>query len=146
MKHKRVYLRFFHRELVYTPLDLIYEHQVLQCRPRRVELWGKVCQARVQKTLLGYELKMGVLRKNCPDLGTANYLRVFASLGLPAVSIPYNPVETARLAPLLDRSFQEINQKIEQLAPADTEPDRHLYFRCRIYHYLATRIREMEDR
>ncbi len=140
----RLYLKNFYQELQYTPLDMVYEHHVLPARTRRVTLLGKVCRARVQKTLLGHEVKMSLLRKNCPDLVTARYLKIFASLGLSAVLIPYNPVETNRILPMLERSFNEINHKIETAASQRKLPGRALYYRRRIYHYLADRIRQLE--
>ena len=145
MKKKRVYLKTFHRELKFTPIDMIYEHHVLPVRVRKIELLGNVCRARVQKTLLGYEVKMGRLRKNCPDLVTARYLKVFASLGLASVYIPYNPVHTAKIVPILERSFHEINRKINKIASIATNPIKHFYYRRRIYHFFAERIKEVEN-
>ena len=50
-------------------------------------------------TFLGFELKLSRKRITCPDMVTARYLMLFAEMGMDAVSIPYDPTQTARLLP-----------------------------------------------
>jgi len=120
---KRISYLKFYSSLTWTPIDTVYSDYVLPLQARWVELLGRICRVEVQKTLLGYELKMGVVRKNCPDLVTARYLRIFAAIGKGSISIPYNPVDTARILPMLEQSFQEINRKILALSLKDSRFD-----------------------
>jgi|GEM_PF-6481871 len=101
------------------PAD-VYAARVLTLPRRRVDLVGRITRARVQKALWGYEVRMGRRRKTCPDEVTARYLQIFALLGLDAVWIPYNPVETGRILPELEQAFGRVQERL--LAAAVAEP------------------------
>lgn len=135
----------YHRILDGLPkpgLEDIYHEQVRQVRTRTVGLAGRPGPVSVMRTLLGYEIKTGNHRKGCPDLATARYLAVFASLGLPQVEIPYNPVVTGQLLPALEAARSLLDGEIERLAPAAAGRRRHRYVRQRIYQAMMKRLLE----
>jgi len=91
-------------------LASLYQHHVLSTRTREVKLLGRKCSPQVLYTFLGFELKMGRKRVTCPDMTTARYLRVFGEVGLATIQIPYDPTQTARLLPPLERSLNRIKE------------------------------------
>ncbi|HSR51810.1 MAG TPA: hypothetical protein VLV83_13355 [Acidobacteriota bacterium] len=93
-------------------LARLYCGQVLPLRTRTVELLGRKCQARIQYSFLGYEVKMGRKRVTCPDNVTARYVKMFAELGLKRVEIPYDPTRTAALLPRLEKAFTAIDEAL----------------------------------
>jgi hypothetical protein len=127
-------------------LDDLYARLVIGQRTRRVELPGRICRADILKTLLGYEVKLGAVRKNCPDAVTARYLAVFGSLGLDAVLIPYNPVETAAILPAMEGAFAALEPAARAHAQRHGRPERTARLRRRLFHQLARRIRTLTDR
>lgn len=93
-------------------LAQIYCREILPLRTRTVELLGRKCQARIQYSFLGYEVKMGRKRVTCPDNVTARYVKLFAELGLKQVEIPYDPTRTAALLPRLEKAFAAIDEAV----------------------------------
>ena len=85
-----------------------YCQQVVPFKTRRVLLPGRKCAARIMYTFLGYEVKAGKRRLNCPDLVTARYVRIFAELGMKHILIPYDPTRTGRLIDRLERQFEKL--------------------------------------
>lgn len=90
----------------------IYSEKVLSQRTRTVPLLGRKCEPKIMYTFLGYELKMNRKRLTCPDMSTARYLILFAEIGMPSVEIPYDPTQTARLLPELERAFERVKQAL----------------------------------
>lgn len=88
----------------------IYSEKVLPQRTRTVSLLGRKCEPKIMYTFLGYELKMNRKRLTCPDMSTARYLILFAEIGMPSVEIPYDPTQTARLLPELEKAFERVKQ------------------------------------
>lgn len=77
---------------------------------RWVNLLGRKCTPRIERTFLGYELRMGRKRLPCPDMVSARYLSIFAELGFRRAAIPYRPTDTAALLPRLERLFAQLKQ------------------------------------
>ena len=98
------------RELIGRLADC-YASQTLAHRHRVVTLRGRVCQARVMYTLLGYEVKAGRRRITCPDLVTARYLRLFAEIGMPHIRIPYDPTLTRAILPEMESLLEAARQQ-----------------------------------
>ena len=130
--------------LEHPGLDTLYADRVLTIRTRRVELPGRLGQARIQKTLLGYEVQLGPVRKGCPDEVTARYLALFASLGLAAVRMPYNPVETRMLLAELESAFAGIGRAAAAAASRAGRPDLRRHYERRLCRLLAGRIRQLD--
>lgn len=86
----------------------IYQEEILGMRHRVVTLAGRRCRPLLMRTLLGFELQLGRKRVTCPDLVTAQYLSLFAEIGMPQVSIPYDLTITSALMPALEAAFQEL--------------------------------------
>lgn len=125
-------------------LDTLYADRVLTIRTRRVELPGRLGRARIQKTLLGYEIQLGSVRKGCPDEATARYLALFASLGLASVRMPYNPVETRMLLAELESSFAGIGRAAATAAGRTGRPDLRRHYERRLCRLLADRIQRID--
>ena len=88
----------------------IYCLDVLQHSTRPVELLGRKCSPRILYTFLGFELKAGRKRIDCPDKVTARYLKVFAELGFREVRLPYDPSRTAILVTGLEHALGRIQE------------------------------------
>jgi hypothetical protein len=88
----------------------IYREQVRSLRTRafRLDVEPRENKTEIQHTLLGVELKAGNRRISCPDLSTARYLQVFASLGCEEIAIPYDITKISHLADELESSRQKI--------------------------------------
>jgi hypothetical protein len=126
-------------------LDVLYQERVLPLKYRRVDLPGRLGRARIQKTLLGYEVQLGNVRKGCPDEVTARYLALFASLGLTEILIPYSPVDTAALLPDFERAFADTLAAARETARQVERPDLRRYYERRLCRMLADRIRTLHD-
>ncbi|GAB4240406.1 MAG: hypothetical protein Kow00109_15550 [Acidobacteriota bacterium] len=85
--------------------------EILSAGPVRwVELLGRKCVPRIERTFLGYELRMGKKRLPCPDMVSARYLSIFAELGFRRVAIPYRPTDTAVFLPRLERLAAQLRE------------------------------------
>lgn len=122
-------------------LDVLYAERVLPLKYRRVDLPGRLGRTRIQKTLLGYEVQLGHIRKGCPDEVTARYLALFAALGLSEILIPYSPVDTARLLPEFERAFADTLAVAFETARQVGRPDLRRHYERRLCRLLADRIR-----
>ncbi len=60
---------------------------------------------------------MGSRRLTCPDRASARYLIIFAELGMSSISIPYDPTQTARFLPELERAFDRIKRLLQKRFP-----------------------------
>jgi hypothetical protein len=98
-------------------LRRIYKEQVLSGRTRDVRLLGRKCEARMLRTFLGIEVKLGNRRITCPDLSTARYVKLFGELGIPSIRLPYDPTRTARLLPELESAVQTILDELRAGEP-----------------------------
>ncbi len=143
MTPPRLYTRHIFEGLAEPGLDDLYASLVIGRRTRRVDLPGRVCRAGIMKTLLGYEVKLGSVRKSCPDEVTARDLAVFGSLGLDSVLIPYNPVETAAVLPAIERAFAALEPAVRSFAVQNGRPERTAALRRRLFRRLAQRIRAL---
>jgi len=143
MTPPRLYTRHLIEALVEPGLDDLYAGLVIGRRTRRVDLPGRVCRAGIMKTLLGYEVKFGSCRKSCPDEVTARYLAIFGSLGLDSVLIPYNPVETAVVLPVMERAYAALEPAVRTFAVQHGQPERTAALRRRLFRRLAQRIRTL---
>ncbi len=91
----------------------IYCCDVVQDRNRVVRLPGRKCEPQILETLLGYELKAGRRRINCPDVVSARYLKIFAELGFKDVFIPYDPTRTEIMVSGLEGALDKIKELLE---------------------------------
>lgn len=115
-------------------LRRLYCEDVLSGRTRSVRLLGRKCSAKLMRTFLGYELKMGRKRVTCPDRTTAEYLKIFAELGLKEVQIPYDPTRTAALLPELQAAFSGLSRHLDERWDSSQRrrlAQRRLYARVR---------------
>lgn len=96
-------------------ISAIYEEQIRPGRTRsfKMDIPESENAPAILHTLLGTELKVGRLRVHCPDLGTARYLLIFATLGCREVAVPYDittiPAMADSLTTALDRTFEAFN-------------------------------------
>ena len=120
-------------------IEEIYRRRVLTCKTRGIHLLGRKSQARIQETLLGYEVKAEHKRIQCPDMVTARYLKLFTELGCRTIRLPYDPTVTAALIPELERAMATISRGVHELFPHD----RHLrlYVLRNVYNHLRARLR-----
>jgi hypothetical protein len=105
----------------------IYGEEVLSRKHRRVQLLGKKCTPLFQETLLGCELFLGQKRLTCPDVTTAQYLALFAEVGLESVGIPYDITRTASLLPALEQLFTDLKEAVRE----EDRPLRDVYRQLR---------------
>jgi len=102
----------------------IYREKVRVQRTRSYEMAipERANTAEILFTLLGIELKVGKLRKACPDLATARYLSVFARLGCREIAIPYDITRISVLADELEVAWQKMllvhDQTVENTSPS----------------------------
>lgn len=99
----------------------IYIREVLPNRTRPLKLYGRKHRARILKTMLGHEVKMGRKRVQCPDVVTARYLKVFGELGMKSIELPYDPTRTARLVDVLEVALQRIAVETQRRFPRPEE-------------------------
>jgi hypothetical protein len=103
----------------------IYCQRVLTQKTRALRLLGRKSSAKIIHTLLGYELKAANKRIHCPDLATAQYLKIFTEIGCRSIKLPYDPTLTVRLIPELERGVENLNKKIRELFPLDPGLQRY---------------------
>ena len=112
----------------------IYHQDVVLLPGRRMALLGRKCQPQILYTFLGFELKMGRTRLNCPDMATARYLRVFAEIGMQEVQIPFDPSRVQILATGLEHALDRIKERLLEQnldAPGHASALRRVYARIR---------------
>ncbi len=115
----------------------IYCEGVLPRRHRLFTLVGRKSRAELQRTFLGYEVKVGRRRFTCPDRITALYLRFFAEIGLAEVKVPYDPTLTAKLVPGLEGALEKIHEVIRQKR---LDRQRRLRTIRRVYRRIRSRL------
>ena len=104
-------------------ISVIYEEQIRPMRTRsfKMEISERENAPAILHTLLGTELKVGRLRIHCPDLGTARYLLIFATLGCREIAVPYDitkvPAIADTLTTALDRIFEVFNTLTKKDSP-----------------------------
>jgi hypothetical protein len=103
----------------------IYCQRVLTQKTRSLRLLGRKSSAKIIHTLLGYELKAANKRIHCPDLATAEYLKIFTEIGCRSIKLPYDPTLTVRLIPELERGLENLNKTIRELFPLDPGLQRY---------------------
>jgi hypothetical protein len=122
-------------------LSVIYGREVLLRPTRVVSLPGRKCQPQIVDTFLGYELKAFRRRITCPDMSTARYLRIFAELGMPTIHTPYDPTQTLRVLPELERSMKQIK---ELLLNENLPHKKHQSKLRTIYKKIRDRLKRVE--
>jgi len=91
-------------------LVAFYRKEVIPHPHRRVNLPGRRCRApRIITTLLGFELQIRDTRISCPDLATAEYLKIFARIGAPELLMPINPTITADILDEMTRIWEKFD-------------------------------------
>ena len=120
-------------------IAIIYRQHVLSGKTRSIHLLGHKSQARIQETLLGYEVKAEYKRIQCPDMVTARYLKLFTELGCRTIRLPYDPTVTAAWIPELERAVAAISRGVRELFPRDRQ--QQLYVLRKIYSHLRTRLK-----
>jgi hypothetical protein len=116
----------------------IYQHQVLTQKTRTIRLLGRKSSAQIIHTLLGYEVQASYKRIQCPDLVTAQYLRIFSELGCHSIKLPYDPIVTARLVPELETAMESITATVNQLFPGS--PDLQTYVVQSVYGIIRQKL------
>ena len=87
-----------------------YRGEVIPHPCRRVNLPGRRCRdPRIIITLLGFELQIRDKRISCPDLATAEYLKIFARIGTPELLMPINPTITADILDEMKRLWENFD-------------------------------------
>ena len=122
-------------------LSEMYAKEVLSRKTRRVPLLGRKCSPAILYTFLGFELKAGQKRVTCPDMSTACYLRIFAELGMPSIQTPYDPTQTSRFLPELERYLEQIKELL--LKERLTRKQHQLKLR-KIYSVIRNKLRQAE--
>jgi hypothetical protein len=117
----------------------VYRSEVLPVKTRTLRLFGRKNAARIVHSLLGYEVKAGSKRIQCPDLVTARYLRLFSALGCRSIRLPYDPTVTGRILPEMEYAMVRIDAGVQDLFPDDTLLRR--YVTERLYRLLRRRLR-----
>jgi hypothetical protein len=97
----------------------VYREKVLSRKTRTIRLLGKKHTAKILHTLLGYEVQASYKRIQCPDLVTAQYIRLFSELGCHSIQLPYDPTLTSELIPEFEATVDDFTQKIRSLFPRD---------------------------
>jgi hypothetical protein len=101
----------------------IYAERVRPLRTRSftMEIPERENVATIMQTLLGVELKIGRRRIACPNLVTAEYLQIFASLGCGEIAVPYDITELTKIADItgsaMDGTFAELDKICRDIAP-----------------------------
>ena len=125
-------------------LPQIYREKIrtLRTRAYSLEIPERENAVEIQHTLLGVELKVGNVRLACPDLSTARYLRVFASLGCSEIAIPYDITKISHLADELESSRQLILLHITDLT-AGKAPSSKGRLRANLIKSIRTELAEI---
>jgi hypothetical protein len=138
--------RLKHAELLRTlqsashrPLVQIYREEVLPLKTRTIHLVGRKGSARINNTLLGYEVKSSFKRIHCPDLVTARYLKLFTEIGCRSIKLPYDPTVTARLVPELESGVAHLISGTQALFPANRP--LQLYVLRKLYRLIRSQLR-----
>jgi hypothetical protein len=97
-----------------------YHQKVRSQKTRIIRLIGRKSTAKIIHTLLGYELQASYKRIHCPDLVTAQYLKIFSDLGCHSIHLPYDPTVTAQLIPEFEILLENINRKVRETFPKNT--------------------------
>jgi len=114
----------------------LYRDRVLSQRTRRFELGAASTGIEILHTLLGIELKLGRRRILCPDLATARYLRVFATIGAALVAVPYDITQVSRAADELESAWHRTMLLAEHAAAGRSDRTR-----ARVRSRLVARTR-----
>ena len=113
-------------EALVDPLAALYAEKIRTLRTRScsLEIPERENETVILHTLLGIELKVGVMRFACPDLATARYMRVFARLGCRDFAIPYDITKISTLADELETEWQRSMLVLETGAEGLTNRQR----------------------
>ena len=104
----------------------VYRNKVRSQKTRIIRLLGRKGPAKIIHTLLGYELQASYKRIQCPDLVTAQYLKIFSELGCHSIHLPYDPTVTALLIPEFENLLQRIHRKVKETFPKNATLQRYV--------------------
>jgi hypothetical protein len=105
-------------------LPSIYYSRVRGQRTRsfEIDIDEKEHSPQIIETLLGVELQIGKLRTQCPDMGTARYLRAICRVGCRRFAVPYDITRLPAIADDLESAWEHFNEAF--LAITLEEPPR----------------------
>jgi hypothetical protein len=131
------------RQLGDFSIPRLYINLVLSKRTRRYALRAPANSPRVDilNTLLGIELRVGKRRINCPDLGTARYLSVFARLGCESVAVPYDITQVSSVADQMETGWTTAMLFVDRLTAGQSDRLR-ISIRRRLIEHLRKQIAE----
>jgi len=121
------------------PFVQIYREEVLPIKTRTIHLLGRKGFARINHTLLGFEVKSSFKRIHCPDMVTARYLKLFTEIGCRSIKLPYDPTVTARLVPELESAVTQLISGAN--AMFDGNRPLQLYILRKLYRLIRSQLR-----
>jgi hypothetical protein len=121
------------------PFVRIYREEVLPIKTRTIHLLGRKGSARINHTLLGFEVKSSFKRIHCPDMVTARYLKLFTEIGCRSIKLPYDPTVTARLVPELELAVAHLVSGANALFEGDRP--LQLYILRKLYRLIRSQLR-----
>jgi hypothetical protein len=117
----------------------IYHRKVRTQKTRMIRLLGRKSSAQIIHTLLGFELQASYKRIQCPDLVTAQYLKLFSELGCHSIHLPYDPTVTARLIPEFEILLEDIHRKVRETFPKN--PGVQQYVIQKVYAIIRQQLK-----
>ncbi len=116
-----------------------YRQKVRSQKTRIIRLLGRKNSGKIIHTLLGYELQASYKRIHCPDLVTAQYLKIFSDLGCHSIHLPYDPTVTTQLIPEFENLLENINRKVRETFLKDTGTQQYVI--QKIYEIIRQQLR-----
>jgi hypothetical protein len=98
--------------------------------------------AAIMQTLLGVELKIGRRRIACPNLVTAQYLQIFASLGCREIAVPYDITELDKIAGVLGTARDKTLEALDSIS-SDMAPQHLGRLRSALFRHMRKEIRSV---
>ncbi len=125
-------------------LPAVYRERVRTQRTRSFDLDVPEREnlAEILHTLLGIELKVGRRRFACPDLSTARYLLIFASLGCRRFAVPYDITKISAAADDLWSAWQRSLLLLGSRTSQMTDRSQKLY-RARLVKAIRAEVKEI---
>lgn len=122
-------------------LPQIYETRIRPERTRSYEMQipERENSVLILDTLLGYEIKIGKQRFSCPDLGTARYLCIFATLGCQRIAVPYDITRLPGFADELEASWNKTLELLD-LHSKELSPQRRGRIRSKLIRVIRDEL------
>ncbi|HDH44220.1 MAG TPA: hypothetical protein ENG66_02285 [Thermococcus sp.] len=113
---------YFLRNMLVEEINQITEAQELKKIYRRVcegaaserELFGKRGEVKMERTLMGFQLKMGKHAIDCKNEMEARYLKPFAELGMRRIKVPKDLTFLSKIVPDIECIIPRINAYIRK--------------------------------